>query len=45
VGARGFPVCIVTEDAATLVLLRGDAELRRIPLDLLPNELQLVNVT
>jgi hypothetical protein len=38
----GFPVCIVGEEAATLVLYRGEVELRRVSLDLQPNELQIV---
>jgi RNA polymerase sigma factor (sigma-70 family) len=38
----GFPVCIVGEEAAILVLQQGDVELRRIPIELSPNELQIV---
>jgi RNA polymerase sigma-70 factor (ECF subfamily) len=38
----GFPVCTVSERATTLVLLHGDHELRRLPLDLDPNQLQVV---
>jgi len=41
-GEAGFPVCFVSERAATLVLLSGDSELRRIPLDLDPNELRIL---
>jgi len=38
----GFPVCIVGEEAATLVLYQGELELRRVALDLQPSELQIV---
>ena len=39
---RKSPALAVTEDAATLVLFRGDGELRRIPLRLTPSELTIV---
>lgn len=40
----GFPVCIVGEEAAMLVLYHGDVELRRVPLELQPNELSIVTL-
>jgi hypothetical protein len=39
----GFPLCVVAEEAATLVLYQGEVETRRVRLDLSPNELQVVN--
>ena len=38
----GFPVCIVGEEAAFLVLYQGEVELQRVALDLQPDELQIV---
>lgn len=38
----GFPTCTVSEEAAVLVLYQGKQELRRVPLDLHPGELQVV---
>ena len=38
----GFPVCTVGDEAATLVLYQGEVELRRVALELQPNELEVV---
>jgi hypothetical protein len=38
----GFPICTVSERASVLVLSRGQEELRRVPVDLRPGEVQIV---
>lgn len=42
IGARGSELCAVRESAATLVLLHGKDELRRVPLDLDPDEMRVI---
>jgi RNA polymerase sigma-70 factor (ECF subfamily) len=39
---KGFPICMTSEEAAFLTLFRGKQEIRRVPLDLHPGDLQIV---
>jgi hypothetical protein len=41
-GEKAFPVCFASEGAAVMVLYQDKVELRRVPLDLQPGELQIV---
>jgi len=41
-GEDGFPIATVSENASVLVLRQGDRELRRVPIDLQPGEVQIV---
>jgi RNA polymerase sigma-70 factor (ECF subfamily) len=39
---QGFPVCEVDDTARTLVLFQGKKELRRVPIELHPGDLQII---
>jgi RNA polymerase sigma-70 factor (ECF subfamily) len=41
-GADGFPVCKISDTARTLVLYRGQTELRRVPIELHAGDLQVI---